>query len=141
MKTKKRLLLAVVVCVLSFAFVSNTFAYSVTFSNKKIYGGTPQIVMNSIPPSGPNLTVKIMAGTQFNNESNICFRAYEEDIYGVSARRSALIKFFTSDWSPGQTKSAAYINGGATASALDTRGSIPNTNATAYAVFYGKITM
>lgn len=137
----KKLFIIMIACIMSFAFIANTYAYTVGFSNKKIYGGTPHIILNSISPSGSNLSVKMMAGTQFNNESNIRFRAYVEDTYSESARRSSLIEYLPASWYPGQTITAPYINGGATASALDTRASIPNTNSTAYAIFYGRVTM
>lgn len=137
----KKLFIIMIACIMSFAFIANTYAYSVGFSNKKIYGGTPHIIMDSIPPSGSNLSVTMSKDTQFNNESNMRFRAFVEDTYSKSARRSALIEFLPASWYPGQTKTAPYINGGASASALDTRASIPNTNYTAYATFYGSITM
>ena len=101
----------------------------------KVYGGNGNAVLSNVSRDYSNLTITIYGDTNFSSESNITFRAYA--VGSTSNRKSNAISFYANDWYSGQSKTVNYING--LASNLDLRGTIPNQNSTAYAMFYGYV--
>ena len=135
----KKLAATILALVLVFAFATNSLAYWQGLQGAKVYGGSPSKVLTSGSREYDKLTVIINTGSSFNTEANMTFRNYKVGASGTSDRRSNAVSMYLSDWYNGQTKTASFINGGGSESKLDLRASVPNTNSTAYALFYGVI--
>ncbi len=133
----KRFVFFAVAFIMTLTFAASALAFDSAIRGQRIYGGNPQLFLNDITRSYPQMTITIYGDTQFNTEANITFRCYA--VGSSTATRSHAISFYSSNWYSGQSKTVGYINGGGSALNLDLRASIPNTNSTAYANFYGRI--
>ncbi|MEG1882741.1 MAG: hypothetical protein RR224_03355 [Clostridia bacterium] len=136
----KKIIAISLVLLLTLTFSANTLAMNQAVRGVKVYGGSSsKIVVNSGSRQFSDFTMTIYGDSNFSSEANMTFRCYKED--DSSATRSNAISFKLNEYYSGQSITKPYINGGAAASYLDIRGSIPNSNSTAYALFYGYVKM
>jgi hypothetical protein len=135
-KIMKKIVSLVLVVAMVMAFASTALAYNQAVRGVYVYGGTNgSKVLSNVSREYSQMTITIYGDTQFSTESNITFRCYA--VNSTTSTKSHAITFYAADWYSGQVKTAAYIN--SPGSTVDLRGSIPNTNSTAYAMFYGNI--
>ena len=135
---KKRMVAILLALVLMVAFSANALALDQALRGVKVYGGSPsKVVVSNAARQYSNFSMTIYGDSNFNSESNMTFRCYR--VNDSSAKRSNAISFYLDNWYSGQSRTVSFINGGSEASALDLRGSVPSTNSTAYAWFYGYV--
>jgi len=136
----RKILAVILICTLACAFSASALAFNTALRGDKVYGGSPsKVLVSNATRDNTQLAITIYDGCNFFTEANMTFRCYKVGDSTSTGRRSNAISFYLSDWYNNQSKSAAFINGGATASKLDLRASVPNTNSNAYATFFGLI--
>jgi len=134
---KKTISVLLVVIFVMTITMSNAFAlYDAGFVHR-IKGGDSQDLFDGLYLATieySQMTVKMYEDSDFRNQSNMTFRAY--DRYG-SVKYSNAISFYPGD--EGDRKLASYINGAGIGDDATLYGSIPSSSTSDYAYFEGLI--
>lgn len=133
---KKTISVLLVVIFVMTITMSNAFAlYDAGFVHR-IYGDDSQNLFDDYYATieYEQMTVKMYEESDFRNQSNMTFRAYDLD---GSVRYSNAISFYPGD--EGDRKLASYINGAGFGYDATLYGSIPSSSTSDYAYFEGLI--